>query len=100
MSILESAAVVGLCDLMICNDSGALHMANAMKTDVFAFFGPTVQSIGYFPFRETDFVFELNMECRPCSSHGGRKCPLGHHLCVKDISPETVFDKVVERFST
>jgi len=57
-SILESAAVIGKCALMICNDNGAMHIANAMKTDVFAFFGPTVKSFGFFPFQENDEVFE------------------------------------------
>lgn len=96
--ILESAALIDQCDLIICNDSGALHIANAMKTDVFAFFGPTVRSMGYFPYRENDVVFERDMDCRPCGSHGGKKCPLGHHLCMKEIVPETVFQKAVERF--
>jgi heptosyltransferase-2 len=99
-SVLESAAVIGECDLLISNDSGALHIANAMRTDVFAFFGPTVRSIGYFPFRDRDHVFEVDMECRPCSSHGGNKCPLGHHLCMKNISPQSVFDKVMEHFGS
>jgi len=98
LSLLESAAVISKCDLIICNDSGALHIANAMKTDVFAFFGPTVQSIGYFPFRENDFVFEREMECRPCGSHGGKSCHLNHHDCMNKIYPEEVFKKIIEKF--
>lgn len=98
LSLLESAAVISKCDLMICNDSGALHIANAMETDLFAFFGPTVQSIGYYPFRENDFVFEREMECRPCGSHGGNSCPLKHHECMKMIYPEAVLKKVLEKF--
>jgi len=98
LSLLESAAVISKCDLMICNDSGALHIANAMKTNVSAFFGPTVQSIGYFPFRENDFVFEREMECRPCGSHGGNSCHLKHHDCMKYIYPEEVFKKVIKKF--
>ncbi len=98
LSLLESAAVISNCDLMICNDSGALHIANAMQTDLFAFFGPTVQSIGYFPFRKNDFVFEIQMDCRPCSSHGGNVCPLKHHNCMKKILPETVLEKTLIKF--
>lgn len=97
LSILESAAVISQCDLLICNDSGALHIANAMQTDVFAFFGPTVQSIGYYPFHENDFVFEREMECRPCGSHGGNTCPLKHHECMKMIYPEEVLKKVLKK---
>lgn len=96
-NVLESAAIIAHCNLMICNDSGALHIANAMETDVFAFFGPTVKSIGYFPYREPDFIFERELDCRPCSSHGGKKCHLGHHLCMKEILPEVVFNKVIDR---
>jgi len=93
-SILGSAAVIEKCDLIICNDSGALHIANAMQTDVFTFFGPTVQDIGYFPFRENDKVFELNMDCRPCGSHGSNNCKLKHHNCMKNIKPGIVLTAV------
>jgi heptosyltransferase-2 len=97
LSLLESATIISQCNLMICNDSGALHIANAMQTDVFAFFGPTVQSIGYFPFRENDFVFEQEMDCRPCGSHGGKECPLKHHSCMKEIFPEKVLQKTLTK---
>jgi len=96
LSLLESAAVIEKCDLMICNDSGALHLANAVKTDVIAFFGPTVKSIGYYPFRDNDYVFEIDIDCRPCSSHGGNKCPLEHFDCMSLIKPDSVFLKVKE----
>jgi heptosyltransferase-2 len=99
LSLLESAAVISKCDLMICNDSGALHISNAVKTDLFAFFGPTVQTIGYFPFRENDFVFELEMDCRPCGSHGGKECPLKHHNCMKMILPKEVLKRTNNYFN-
>jgi len=94
-NILESAAVIKHCELMICNDSGAMHIANAVGTDVFAFFGPTVESIGYFPTREQDHVFQIDISCRPCGSHGGQRCPKGHHKCMEDIKPEFVYQKVI-----
>lgn len=99
LNLLESAAVIDRCDLMICNDSGAMHLANAVKTDVFVFFGPTVQSIGYAPIGKNDHVFEVDLECRPCSSHGTKECPLKHHNCMKFIEAEAVFRKVQEKFN-
>ena len=97
-TLSESAALISLTDLMICNDSGALHIANAVQTDVFAFFGPTVKSIGYFPFRKNDRVFEVQLKCRPCGSHGHKKCPLGHHNCMKLIKPEMVINQIYKKF--
>jgi heptosyltransferase-2 len=96
---LESAAVIAQCDLVICNDSAPLHLANAVMTDVFAIGGPTdMRHMGYFPFREHDFIFEVDLECRPCGSHGGRRCPKGHHRCMRDLKPEVILTKVLERF--
>ncbi len=94
-ALLQSAAVISQSKLMICNDSGALHIANAMQTRVFAFFGPTVQSIGYYPYRAGDYVFETDLNCRPCGSHGHHKCPLKHHNCMKQISRDAVLQAVL-----
>lgn len=94
--LLQSAAVISRCELMICNDSGALHIANAMRTRVMAFFGPTTQRFGYFPFGPDDHVFETPMDCRPCSSHGPMKCPLKHHNCMRLLKPELVFSYIKE----
>lgn len=96
-SLLESAAILAKTQLLICNDSGSLHMANAMKVKVLCFFGPTVQSIGYFPFREQDRVLEVDLDCRPCGSHGGRSCPKGHHHCMLNISVEQALSTALEQ---
>lgn len=98
-NLLESAAVIARCQLMICNDSGALHIANAMQTRVYAIFGPTVQRIGYYPYRSGDKVFEVELSCRPCGSHGGNTCPLKHHNCMKMVSVEQVLSAVVTSLS-
>jgi heptosyltransferase-2 len=92
--LLTSAALIRHCDLMICNDSGAMHIANAMKTDVVAFFGPTVRSFGFYPFRENDLVMEVELNCRPCGRHGGRKCPAKHFRCMREIKPESVYREI------
>ncbi len=96
---LEAAAVVGQCDLVICNDSAPLHLANAVRTDVLAIGGPTdMRRMGYFPFRERDAVFAIDLECRPCGSHGGKRCPEGHHRCMKDLKPGLILAEVLQRF--
>jgi len=94
--LLDTAALIEKVDLVICNDSGTLHIANAMQTTVFAFFGPTVKSIGYFPLGEKDYVFEVDLPCRPCGKHGGKKCPKKHFNCMEMITVDDVFEKVCE----
>jgi lipopolysaccharide heptosyltransferase II len=80
----RSAAVVS-------GDTGVMHMATAVGTPVIALFGPTVRAFGFFPYSDRAQVLELGMSCRPCSSKGGPRCPLGHHLCLRNIGPEAVY---------
>ena len=67
-----------------------MHMATAVGTPVVALFGPTVRQFGFFPYRARALVLERELPCRPCSYHGGPACPLGHHRCLRDISPDEV----------
>jgi heptosyltransferase-2 len=96
LTILESAALIEKLDLLVTNDSAPLHISNAVKTDVIAIFGPTVKELGFYPFRENDKVIEVDLDCRPCGTHGGKKCPLDHHHCMKWITPEIVFKEVMD----
>ncbi len=98
LSILESCALLKKMDLVVCNDSAPLHMANAVKTNVFAFFGPTVKKFGCYPYREGDKIVEVELDCRPCGKHGGNHCPLGHHQCMQNVTPETVFKEIQHYF--
>jgi heptosyltransferase-2 len=97
-NLLEVATIIQKVDLVVCNDSGTMHIANAMDTPVFAFFGPTVKDIGYYPYREKDLVFEVDLPCRPCGSHGGKECPKKTFDCMKNIKVDVVIDKIKEYF--
>ena len=97
LNILESAAFISKLDLMVTNDSAPLHLANAVKTDVIAIFGPTVKEFGFYPFRENDSVLEINLDCRPCSKHGGRRCPERHFRCMREITPEMVYGEIITK---
>jgi len=32
----------------------------------------------------------LGLSCSPCSVHGSRRCPLGHHRCMRDLDADRV----------
>jgi heptosyltransferase-2 len=69
-----------------------MHMATGVGTPVVALFGPTVEAFGFFPYTRKACVLELPLPCRPCTSQGGPRCPLGHHRCMVDIEPGPVYD--------
>jgi lipopolysaccharide heptosyltransferase II len=92
-ALLQRAATV------VSGDTGVMHMATAVGTPVVALFGPTVREFGFFPYTRAARVVELDLSCRPCSSKGGPRCPLGHHRCLGDIGPELVYSALCENLS-
>ncbi len=94
LNLPELAAFIDRLDAYLGNDSGPLHLAWSREVPVTALFGPTTESLGFFPRGEQATVLETSLSCRPCGLHGPRRCPLGHHRCMTDIEPETVWNDV------
>jgi len=69
----------------VSGDTGVMHMATASGTPVVALMGPTVRAFGFFPYQAPAVVLERELYCRPCSAHGGARCPEGHHRCLREI---------------
>jgi heptosyltransferase-2 len=80
---------------LVTNDSAPMHIAVARGTPVVAIFGPTSPRQGYGPYSERAVVVERELSCRPCSRHGGARCPIGTHACMKEISHRDVQRAVV-----
>ena len=89
-SLQETGALLARARVVVSGDTGVMHMATGVGTPVVALFGPTVAQFGFFPYRAPAAVLERGLECRPCSSTGTAACPLGHHRCLTDITPEEV----------
>jgi heptosyltransferase-2 len=89
-SLWESAELLALADLLVCNDSGAMHMAAASGVPTVSVFGPTILDFGYRPWQNHARVVQVPLACRPCGKHGARKCPLGTHACMKQVKAEAV----------
>jgi heptosyltransferase-2 len=81
------AALIARSDRFLGNDSGPMHVADALGVPVTALFGPTVEAFGFYPQGPDRKVFERDLACRPCAVHGTPTCPLGHHDCMQTIEP-------------
>ncbi|MCW8805463.1 MAG: glycosyltransferase family 9 protein [Ignavibacteriaceae bacterium] len=94
-SILQSAADMKMCKAIYTNDSGAMHLACAVKVPVIAFFGSTVKEFGFFPYKANSIELDVeNLPCRPCTHIGRKSCPLIHFKCMKDIRPDLAFSSL------
>ena len=87
MSLQETGALLARARILVSGDTGVMHLATAVGTPVVALFGPTVQQFGFFPYEAKSAVLERSLDCRPCSAMGGARCPMGHHRCLDDITP-------------
>jgi heptosyltransferase-2 len=96
LTLRQSAALLDRCQILVSNDSAPTHLGVATRCKVAAIFGPTVPAFGFAPFGDGHVVIEKNLSCRPCSSHGGHRCPIGTHACMWEISVEEAFKSVIK----
>lgn len=96
-NLLDLAELLRQSDLLIGNDSSPIHIASAFNTRIIAIFGATVPSLGFSPWSKNSIVMENNdITCRPCSIHGGNKCPKEHFKCMKEVKPQIVYSRIIE----
>jgi lipopolysaccharide heptosyltransferase II len=94
INLRELPAAIGRCRVFVTNDSGPMHVAVARRVPTVALFCATTPDLGFYPYTENAVVLERALICRPCASHGGRRCPLGSEDCIRQIPSEKVFAAV------
>jgi len=79
----EAIDLISVCDTVISNDSGLMHVAAALDRKLIAIFG---SSDPYHtpPMHPHAVIEYLGLDCSPCFK---RECPLGHLNCLKQITP-------------
>ncbi|HKM87896.1 MAG TPA: lipopolysaccharide heptosyltransferase II, partial [Xanthobacteraceae bacterium] len=83
----DAILAVAAAAVAVSNDSGLLHVALALDIPSIGIFGPTNPWHG--PLNPLTATIEAKSElaCRPCHKP---VCRLGHHRCMREISPEEV----------
>ncbi|MCD6162519.1 MAG: glycosyltransferase family 9 protein [candidate division Zixibacteria bacterium] len=94
MDIDRIAGIMSMCDVVVSNDSGLMHLAVSLSVPVAAIFGPTHPSLGFSPLGENDSIICDNVECSPCSLHGQKKCRMPQKYCFDNITPQRVKNEV------
>ncbi len=89
-TLQETGACLARAKVLVSGDTGVMHMATGVGTPVVALFGPTVRAFGFFPYHARATVLAQDLSCRPCSTMGTARCPLGHHRCLVDLLPAQV----------
>ena len=87
----EIPAALSLCDVLVCNDSGPMHIAAALGVPVAAVFGPTrLEWFG--PRGGPSRVSRIEeVACRPCFD----VCKFSRAFCIADIGVREVVDAAI-----
>jgi heptosyltransferase-2 len=57
---------------------------------VVAVFCATTPALGYGPYGSGHTVVQVDLACRPCARHGGRRCPRGTEDCMRLVEAADV----------
>jgi lipopolysaccharide heptosyltransferase II len=85
-------ALAARCAVVIANDSGSMHMANAVGTRVVALFGPT-DPRRTAPSAAPAAVLHRDLACSPCFCI---TCPYSDHPCMRSIEVDDVYRAVLD----
>jgi len=84
--LAEAVDILSLANAVLSNDSGLMHIASALQRPVLVIYGATSPSFTP-PLSQNSDTVVPTLDCAPCFA---RECPLGHHRCMRDTSPEQV----------
>lgn len=90
LGLSTSKGCLARCRLAVSTDSGPRHLAAALGKPVITLLGPTLAVWIDNPTVVGTFV-HTKLDCLGC---GRRVCPLEHHRCMEELSPETVYREV------
>ncbi len=84
----EAVDLLARATCVVSNDSGLMHIAAALQKPLIAVYGPTTAKFTP-PLHNQAKLLTLELPCQPCFK---RTCPLQHHRCMRELTPEKVLD--------
>ena len=92
LPLREFMGVLKRCQLLICNDSGPMHIATALGVPVVAIFGPT-EPAWFGPLGPNNrVVIQSGFWCRPCFDY----CRFDEPYCMRVITVNSVHAAAAE----
>ncbi len=82
-------------DVMVTMDSANMHLGALAGTPTVSIWGATHPMAGFAGMQVAGSrTVQLDMDCRPCSIFGNKKCAKGDYPCMGGIAPQRVVDAV------
>jgi len=87
--VLELAAAVNSLDVLVCNNSGPLHLAGLLGVPTLSFMGPTIKERWWPRSPAARVLRRDDLSCIGCNQ---TYCRIRTHACMREISPSLAYE--------
>lgn len=82
-------------DVMLSMDSANMHLASLTGIPVVSVWGATHPMAGFLGYNQKEEnIIQSDLDCRPCSIFGNKKCRRGDYACLQNIPLERIVDRI------
>ena len=95
-TLRQTMALISRCRLLVCNDSGIMHLAASLQVPLVALFGPQ-SPVKFGPWGKGCRVVRREFPCSPCRQRFFTECEpsgRGKPACVEAITVEDVMAEI------
>ena len=91
--LVDAIDLLAVAEKAVSNDSGLMHIAAAVGTEVHGIYGSTSELFTP-PLTDNKTIHNLHLECSPCFK---RICPLEHTNCQNQLTPDMIIRTVISQ---
>jgi heptosyltransferase-2 len=92
LSLRQFIALLDRCSLLVCNNSGPLHIASALQIPTVSMTGPTVVPL-WLPKGKNHIAVNKDLPCSPCN-----RAECNEHICMEQITVNEVMAEVSRQY--